>query len=166
MDSSGWHSDAFKPMLRTLLMEKFKLAVHYEDRPVGAYVLTAPKPKLQKADPAMSRLAYCQNMGMADFPPLLPGIASGYVRTLVVDEAGLSGSYDFLLSFSPVNRTNDGGGRGEDTTAGGAGSAADPTGGMSLFDAISKQLGLKLEPQKRPATVLVIDHAEQKPIDN
>jgi uncharacterized protein (TIGR03435 family) len=32
--------DVFKPMLRALLMEKFKLAVHYEDRPVTAYALT------------------------------------------------------------------------------------------------------------------------------
>jgi uncharacterized protein (TIGR03435 family) len=44
--------------------------------------------------------------------------------------------------------------------------AADPSGGLSLFDAVSKQLGLKLEMQKRPMPVLVIDHVEQKPADN
>jgi uncharacterized protein (TIGR03435 family) len=48
----------------------------------------------------------------------------------------------------------------------GAGGAADPYGALSLSDAVSKQLGLKLELEKRPAPVLVIDHVEQKPTEN
>jgi uncharacterized protein (TIGR03435 family) len=44
--------------------------------------------------------------------------------------------------------------------------ASDPTGAVTLFEAIEKQLGLKLEAQKRPVSVLVIDHAEQKPTEN
>jgi uncharacterized protein (TIGR03435 family) len=44
--------------------------------------------------------------------------------------------------------------------------ASDPSGAVTLFEAIEKQLGLKLEKQKRPASVLVIDHVEQKPTDN
>jgi uncharacterized protein (TIGR03435 family) len=47
-----------------------------------------------------------------------------------------------------------------------AAAASDPSGAITLFEAIEKQLGLKLEAQKRPVKVLVIDHAEQKPIDN
>jgi len=43
---------------------------------------------------------------------------------------------------------------------------SDPNGAVSLFDAINKQLGLKLEAQKRPVPVLVIDHIEEKPKDN
>jgi len=35
-----------------------------------------------------------------------------------------------------------------------------------LFEAVEKQLGLKLESQKHPMPVIVIDHAEQKPTDN
>ena len=34
------------------------------------------------------------------------------------------------------------------------------------MDALNKQLGLKLEMQKRPLPVLVIDHVEEKPADN
>ena len=41
-----------------------------------------------------------------------------------------------------------------------------PSGAVSLFDAMTRQLGLKLEMQKRPTPVLVIDHIEQKPTDN
>ena len=43
--------------------------------------------------------------------------------------------------------------------------ASDPTGGLSLFDAVDKQLGLKLESRKRPMKVLVIDSVQEKPID-
>ena len=42
----------------------------------------------------------------------------------------------------------------------------DPTGAMSIFEAIGKQLGLKLEMRKRVLPVLVIDHIEEKPTDN
>jgi hypothetical protein len=44
--------------------------------------------------------------------------------------------------------------------------ASDPGGGLTLLEAAEKQLGLKLELQKRPVSVLVIDHVEQKPTDN
>jgi uncharacterized protein (TIGR03435 family) len=44
--------------------------------------------------------------------------------------------------------------------------ASDPSGAITLFEAINKQLGLKLELQKRPVQVLVIDHVEPKPTEN
>ena len=44
--------------------------------------------------------------------------------------------------------------------------ALDPTGGLSLFDAVNRQLGLKLEARKRPMKVLVIDSIQEKPTDN
>ena len=44
--------------------------------------------------------------------------------------------------------------------------ASDPNGAVSLFDAVSKELGLKLEKERRPAPVLVIDHIEEKPTEN
>ena len=39
-------------MVRQLLEDRFKLTTHMEEQVVPAYTLTAPKPKLQKADPA------------------------------------------------------------------------------------------------------------------
>jgi uncharacterized protein (TIGR03435 family) len=37
---------------------------------------------------------------------------------------------------------------------------------MTIFEAVEKQLGLKLSGQKRSLPVIVIDHLEQKPIEN
>jgi uncharacterized protein (TIGR03435 family) len=109
-------------------------------------------------------------MTVAQFAALLPNIAGGYIRTPVLDETGLEGAWDFTLYFSPAGMVNGFGfgGRGGDAGGmpGGGNAASDPTGGMSLFDAVNKQLGLKLEMQKRPMPVLVIDHVEQKPVDN
>ncbi len=47
-----------------------------------------------------------------------------------------------------------------------ASKTTDPIGAHSLFDAVSKQLGLKSEKQRRPVPVLVIDHIEEKPTEN
>jgi uncharacterized protein (TIGR03435 family) len=127
--------------------------------------------------PILSRLVTCQNMTMAQFGEKLKDIASGYIHSLVLDATGLEGGYDFTLSFSAVGltRTPAGGGPGPlavatgsapaTATATGA-EASDPTGAITLFEAIEKQLGLKLEAKKRPVPILVIDHAEQKPTDN
>ena len=72
------------------------------------------------------------------------------------------------LSFTPAGLLQGGGGRGGDAgpPAGGAPTAPDPTGGLSLFDAVNRQLGLKLEMHKRTMPVLVIDHVDEKPTDN
>ncbi len=186
--------DELWPMLQALLKERFHLAVHTEDRPVTAYTLMAVKPKMKKADPAertkykegpgadgkdpreknpiLSRLVTCQNMTMAQFAAKLQNIAPGYIRSPVLDATGLEGGYDFTLSFSPVGvAMAPAGGRGGGQEPGAAQttvvpSASDPTGAVSLSEAIEKQLGLKLEAQKRPVQVLVIGHADQKPTEN
>ena len=189
----GPFADAFmdmasiKPLLRKLLTDQFKIQAHTEDRPVSAFVLTALKPKMTKSDstgrtkfeegpgpdgkdprignPAVSRLVYCQNMTMAQFARLLPNIGAAYIRNATVKDAtNLEGAFDFTISFSANGVQMGGGGRGGDGP--GANMAAEPTGGITLFDALSKQLGLKLDPQKLPAPVVVIDHVEAKPVDN
>jgi uncharacterized protein (TIGR03435 family) len=197
--------DTLWPMLRALIMERFKMTVHMEDRPATAYTLIAVKPKLRKADPGsrtkykegpaldgkdpreknpiLSRLVTCQNMTMAQFAEKLRTIAPGYIHTPVLDATGLEGGYDFTLSFSAVGLTRMpvGAGRGGPAPGGpGPGgpppvalapgdpsaAASDPNGAITLFEAIEKQLGLKLQAEKRPVPVLVIDHVEQKPTEN
>jgi uncharacterized protein (TIGR03435 family) len=182
--------DALRPMIQALVVERFKLVAHMEDRPLNSYTLVAVKPKLKKADPtsrtrwqegtlpdakadknanaALGRLVTCQNVTMAQFAEMLPGIAPGYLRTEIIDATGLEGGWDFTFSFSPAGALLGGGGpKGEGgAPAGGSPEASDPSNALSLFDAITKQLGLKLEAQKRPTPVLVIEHVERKPIDN
>ena len=183
-------------MLRALMVERFQLTTHTEDRPVTAYTLVAVKPKMKKADPAgrtkykegpaadgkdprdktpiLSRLVTCQNMTMAQFAEKLKDIAPGYIHTPVLDATGLEGGYDFTLSFSAAGLTRPPGGGpegppgppGSPPSADTAVAASDPNGAVTLFEAIEKQLGLKLESNKRPVPVLVIDHAEQKPTEN
>jgi uncharacterized protein (TIGR03435 family) len=42
--------------------------------------------------------------------------------------------------------------------------APDP-GGMGIWEAVEKQLGSKLEKGTRPLSVIVVGHAEEKPVD-
>jgi uncharacterized protein (TIGR03435 family) len=44
--------EALRPMLRSLIVDRFKLTTHTEQRPINTYTLTAVKPKLTKADPS------------------------------------------------------------------------------------------------------------------
>ena len=183
--------DDLRLMLRALLADRFKLATHTEDRPVTAYNLVVVKPKLKPADPAnrtsfkegpgadgkdprntnptLSRLVTFQNMTMAQFADVLQKIAPGYIHSPVLDATGLEGAWDFTLSFSGSNLLQGAPARGGDSgqqPPGAAPTASDPNGAVSIFDAVSKQLGLKLEEKKRAVSVLVIDHVEEKPTDN
>jgi hypothetical protein len=116
----------------------------------------------KNANASLGRLVTCQNVTMAQFADLLPGIAPGYLRTEVVDNTGLEGGYDFTFSFSPAGVLQIGRGPNGDASS----EASEPTGAISLFDAMTNQLGLKLELQKRPMPVLVIDKVERKPTEN
>jgi uncharacterized protein (TIGR03435 family) len=100
---------------------------------------------------------------MAQFAERLQNMAPE-LNWPVADATGLEGAWDFTLTFSMnfgMAMRLDGGG-----PAGAAPAASDPNGGLTIFEAMEKQLGLKLEKQKRSMPVIVIDHLEQKPTDN
>jgi uncharacterized protein (TIGR03435 family) len=63
-------------------------------------------------------------------------------------------------------RGSQGGPRGGGVSTGRDTPSVDPVGGISLFDAVEKQLGRKLEKHKRPEPVFVIAHLEEKSTDN
>ena len=161
------------PMLQSLLIDRFKVKAHYEDRLVTAHTLVAGRPRFKKADPSIctftvaSRIMTRQSTTMAQFADQLQSIARPYVHYPVVDGTGLDGGWDFSFTFSPIPANQLAALRGAPPTAAPYGIAAsDPVGGTSLFEAIEKQLGLKLEAHKRPYPVLLIDHIEEKPTDN
>ncbi len=170
------------PMLLALLKDRFKLAYHTEQRLVAAYSLVAVKPKMKKANPESrifcrnilsplgappgSRAMECQNITMAQFAERLQNVTPD-LQSPVSDATGLEGGWDFTLTFSfrlpvmiPAARS------GEAGPADAIPEASDPAEGYSIFEAVEKQLGLKLEKQKRPMPVIVIDHLEQKPTED
>jgi uncharacterized protein (TIGR03435 family) len=108
-------------------------------------------------------------MTMKQLAQNLPMMAGGYIQgATVYDEAGIEGAFDRTLSLSGAGMVG-GAGRGDRGGAGmdaGTIEAADPGGAISPYEAIEKQLCLKLQQTKRPAQVLVIDHIEPKPIEN
>jgi uncharacterized protein (TIGR03435 family) len=176
--------DFARLMLRALLVEKFQIKWHMEDRPMPAYDLVAEAPKMTKADPnartrcfegappgsaaaakppQFPRQVSCQNISMEQFGQMLPSIAGGYTRIAALDKTGLQGGYDFTLNFSPIELVQ---GPRPEAGAANAGVALDPTGALSLLDAVRRQLGVRLEDTKRPVPVLVIDSINETPTDN
>jgi hypothetical protein len=159
-------------MLQNLLADRFKLVLHKDTKPVPAVALTIgkdgkakmkeasgegapgcqpPPPPATPPDPNVVpyAVAICHGMTMEVFAQTLRGIGGGYVTSPVVDLTGLKGSWDFELKWTP---------RALLARAG--------SDGITLFDAVDKQLGLKLEQRNIPSPVLVVDSANQKPSDN
>jgi len=86
---------------------------------------------------------------------------SMFAGRIVQDKTGLSGNYDFTLMWTPDQVAQRPPGAPEPLING---VPIDPN-GPSLFTAVQEQLGLKLESQRGPVTVLVIDRAEH-PTEN
>ena len=145
-------------MLQALLAEHFKLTLHRETKEISVYVLGIDDngPKLQLAKPGDT---YPNGIKGLDGLPAGPHRVGGQRGQLTVqalsmatvasvlsrefggrtilDRTGLKGEYDFTLRWTPDENQ------------------------AVILTAIEEQLGLKLETQKVPMEVLVIDHAEQ-----
>jgi uncharacterized protein (TIGR03435 family) len=142
--------------MRELLIERFGIQAHMEERPGTAYNLEAVSPKLIPANPAgrtqcargpapgekdprfttpiLDTVFHCQNITLAEFGRQLPSLAYGEIHTPVLDHTGLDGRYDFTLSFTSEDRLQS---RSADSAGGNGGSLApgDPNGALSLDDA-------------------------------
>ncbi len=175
--------DQMRLMMRSLLADRFKLAIHTETRelPVFAFVLAKPGTTGPQLRPHSAN-AECPTTVTPSAPepsqtiaggfpglcgglfPLPPG-ESGHLRygarnvTLafiasslsagsrlgrpMVDQTGLTGTFDFTLEFIPPT--------------------SDPqpdVSGPTIQEAIREQLGIKLESQKSKVDVLIVDHVE------
>jgi len=172
--------DDLRLMVRALLIERFKMKVHDDQRPIRVWALTVSKrgAKLKDADPsgrsacararaetgtgsaALPATSYtCTNTSMQQLADVLATIAPAYVDHPAVDLTGLKGAYDFTITWNPRGAISSGGGGGKPDQPDSV--ASDPSGGITFFEAVEKQLGLHLEGgQKHPMAVLVIDHIE------
>lgn len=157
-------------MMRNLLIERFKLVARREarDTPIYALVLARADRRLgSQMRPSTADCAALLKVFKATGARQTPDSAvcglrnqrtrlwgTGIVLTdltrilsltagrPVVDDTGLTGSYDLDVKFTPDD-------------------ASDPARAAALVAAIQDQLGLRLEPRRAPVEVLVIDSVER-----
>lgn len=171
--------DQMRAMLRALLGDRFKLAAHFEtvQTPVLALVLDKPGKTGPKLRPHAEGPP-CEPPDAQAFPPICGQLTASntsnhavltgerdatlkefatFVSSLgrlgrpVVDQTGLSGTYDFTLECTPQPRGTP---------------PPDPDAqGITLQEALQEQLGLKLKPTTAPMDTLVVDHVE-RPSEN
>jgi uncharacterized protein (TIGR03435 family) len=168
--------------MRTLLADRFGVVVHREMREMSVYALVpvredrrfGPQLRPSAIDCRPSTAAVARSRPAGIVPPGQPPgeqpVCGGrtkrglmmiggaglddFARELaaaagrpVIDRTGLIGTFDLTVAWDP------------DPT-GAADEPASPVRGLSLFTAVQEQLGLKLDPQRAPVEVLVIDRAE------
>jgi uncharacterized protein (TIGR03435 family) len=151
-----------RAMLRDVLVTRFKLRTHIEQRDQTVYVMMSVRPD-KRLGPGLKLRDDCadqpclsagtgtpqgvkmQATGLTQFAD---GILSNVLGQVVRDETGTTGVFDIEATWRPDTGQVDPGDSRPD-----------------VFTALRDQLGLKLEPQKRPVEVLVIDHIE-RPSEN
>jgi len=172
--------DQMRLMMRSLLADRFQLKLHFEnrqDRPVYGLIALKPgktAPLLQPhandsscstdspSQPKQPGGLFPGTCGvLSPMPAGTPGLvrfgarnvtmsfiadmltSMGVLDRPLLDRTGLTGTFDFALEwvFQPQP--------GADLP------------GPSFMDAVRDQLGLKLESQKAPVEVLVVDHVER-----
>ena len=190
-DGVEFTADTMRPMLRSLLAERFKLAFHNETRDMPIYALMkartdgklgagltpatidcaalggrrgggpppAPPQPGQKMDCGMMIGPGRLNAGGMPMSNLATALAP-QVGRIVLDKTELMGNYDFELSYAPEAIGSVGG----PPLLNGGPVPVDPN-APNLFTALQEQLGLKLDSQRGPVDVVVIDRIEQPVAD-
>ena len=143
--------EEFRMRIRALLADRFQLKVHRETKELPVYALIVAKggPKIQPLTEDGSpggglstRRGGAGTEVTGNRVPLayLVHLLSDQVGRTVLDKTDLKGSYDFKMSFAPDLAESD---------------------GPSIFTAVQEQLGLKLDAQRGPVEVLVIDSVQK-----
>jgi uncharacterized protein (TIGR03435 family) len=153
--------DEMRPMLQTLLAERFHLAMHRETRTISVFALVETKgghkmrpSQLTKADeatPDQKGLSQARGVSMSEIAKELADARD--FNSPVIDATGLKGRYDFEVNFRahiPQMKPGD-----------------PPPDVLSIIqETLQQDLGLKLESRKVPIEVLVIDRLDKTPAEN
>jgi bla regulator protein blaR1 len=164
----GTDRDDLKLMMQGLLADRFKLKFHRETKELPVYALVVGKsgPKLHATEASGGEMKQFQRMGRGQIElqgANMGGLAdalSSLVGRNVLDKTGISGNYDIKLEWTPDESESPMLKGPPDGKAVPAPPAPEAT-GPSVFTAIQEQLGLKLEAQKGPVEVTIIDHIEK-----
>jgi len=189
-EDGNFTGEQMRPMLRSLLEERFKVKVHAETREMAIYSLVKARSDGKLGSALTPAAVDCRaargRRGGGPPPPLTPGqrpecgmmigigrmnaggmpmselarTLSQQVGRVVLDKTGLTGGYDFELNYAPESRTV----VGAPPQLNGAEVAVDPN-APTLFTALQEQLGLKLESERGPVDVVVIDNIAQPMAD-
>jgi len=157
--------------LQALFADRFQLVVHHETKEQQVYALKVGKngSKLQPSEGSVGGRQGMMRMGRGSVEgqgvalDALVRAISGQLGRPVIDRTGLTGRYDIKMQWTPEPGQNA-------TPLGGAlppgvePPPADPN-GPSIFTALQEQLGLRLESEKAPVDLVVIDRVE-KPSEN
>jgi uncharacterized protein (TIGR03435 family) len=146
-------------MLRTLLEDRLKLAVHRESRQIPGYALAAGKGGMKLKPVEATGDDGFDSSGdkvvtMTGKQASMASLADWLARrvgAVVVDKTGAQGVYDFKLSYTVEDR---------------AAIAKDPDALVALISDALSPLGLRLQAQNVAVEVIVVDHAERVPTEN
>jgi uncharacterized protein (TIGR03435 family) len=157
-----------KEMVRKLLEDRFKLVLRRDTRelPVYAIVPAASGPKLTRNDTNPDGLPSLLFKGLGVLPAVNASMAD-FARVMqtavldrpVVDRTGLSGRYDFTLTWTAdESQFRNMGVRVPPPSN-------DPNAPPGLFTAVQEQLGLRFQSANAPVDVFVVDGVE-RPSEN
>jgi uncharacterized protein (TIGR03435 family) len=140
-------------MVQSLVENRFQFRFHREMKELPVYELTIAKngPKITVSNKAPTIRWTRGDIDIQAYPfATFAYLLARQLDHALINKTNLKGLYDIKLRWSPELRTN-----------------ADPSSDdrPSVFTALQKQLGLKLESARGPVEVLVIDSV-QKPSEN
>ena len=164
------NSTQLQTMMKKLLADRFKLTFHHEKRDLSAFVLTVGKDGQKLTPTPTERSGPLPGLGFGPAPGGLRlnvmngtmGDFTDFLQMLVldrpvVDRTGIKGRYDFHFAFTPDDSLFNGHPPRMPAPADGTAVEAAP----GFFEAIQKDIGLKLDAQKTAVDVIVIDHVEK-----
>jgi uncharacterized protein (TIGR03435 family) len=123
-----------------------------------------PDPNAPKPATNIQVMIACKNTTMAELAQNLQQMANAYIDHPTVDATGLQGGWNFLMGWTPKGLLQPAQAPNPNQSAGAAAEASDPN-GISVFEAVQKELGLKLVKQTRSIPVIVVDHVTEKPVE-